>query len=508
MNVTRIFSLSALALSMNAIAIDNFDIVPLEDGEESVFGVAINKDGIVTYLKKTDTFHNSFILDGSETRISGFSGSNEDGSPNTNVNTFVTDLNDQGMYIGGAMSPLVTDSYMNDDGVSTDFVMSDFYRIGFVVKDGITKALPRFDDKPYVFSQAMGLSENNTVAGITTVGYSDGFITAIDLCEDDEARGTQPLEACISDLIVANGLNINTAGVNKSSRLDLKAAVWQEDEAGEWNTTIFEHLGALDEGDDRVRYSYANDVNNDGVAVGQSETYYLDLADSNDLRYLISYPAIFTSQETQSILDQEAYLSGEAVTINNSGLIAGYGVQRVSGIAENIFFTYDLNTEEFFNPTPLFAASSTKPLDINSDGFIVGFAESDPNHTQSIYGSSSPSSIAAILYDSNQPELGVINLNERVACNSGYTLARAVSIDSNNNILVDAVVSYDSTDSEGNVTTVERITPVKLVPNSDAAGCPNTINTDGNSGSIGLSACLLMLSAFLRRRTKLNLLSN
>ena len=211
-------------------------------------------------------------------------------------------------------------------------------------------------------------------------------------------------------------------------------------------------------------------------------------------------PAIFNGDTTSGILDDNEFCLGRPFYqwFWASGRI-WLNLFRVQGV---ILFIHDINNDTTEFPKLLFSGSQTEPADINSHGQVVGYAFSEPNAAVTTFSTGLPPEITAFLYEHNNATAGVIDLNERIACDSGYYLARATGINDNGEILADAVTSRQETDDAGNVTTVDMIVPVKLVPNEEASSCVKEVNTEGNAGGFGLSFLLFSFVGFLRRFKK------
>ena len=140
--------------------------------------------------------------------------------------------------------------------------------------------------------------------------------------------------------------------------------------------------------------------------------------------------------------------------------MAGYGNKFISGSSRNVFL-FMTSTMTLPNFQHLFSGSQTEPADINSHGH--GWLLSLAQAAVTTFSSGLPPEITAFIYEHNNATANVIDLNERIACDSGYYLAQATGVNDNGEILADAVTSRQETDDAGNKT-VDMIVPVKLVP--------------------------------------------
>ena len=184
-------------------------------------------------------------------------------------------------------------------------------------------------------------------------------------------------------------------------------------------------------------------MNNNGVAVGQSWTYYEGI---QEVGRRIKMPAIFKDGEVSAVTEDPTYLWGAATDINDENQIIGFLIRRVQGINRYVGFTYDLETSTFAEIPSFFNGASTIPTAINNAGLIVGTAEIDADL-------SAQRRRVAFSYDSTVEGVNFINLNDAVACDSGYFIASAEGVNNNGEIVATGIRAEEITTDDGETTT-------------------------------------------------------
>ena len=151
----------------------------------------------------------------------------------------------------------------------------------FVQASGETKVLPAVDDTAGGFSSARAVNAKLQVAGFSTVSFRDDVSDAVDTCADDESRGDRSEGRLF---IFYNGdfavPRISSYFINSSAYLpsfvllsEVNATIWQIDVNGDViSTDTYPLLFEPDEDDVLHYFTYAYDINNQGIAVGEGLT--------------------------------------------------------------------------------------------------------------------------------------------------------------------------------------------------------------------------------------------
>ncbi len=507
MKISHLMTMSAMALCASAQANTSYTVVPIEDGlaDRAVFSIAQGNNGDIALTSRDDSgsFFSSYIYDGEMNSVVGFDTLNDEGNYDKFLVTYVKSIASSGTYVGAGSAPIIAGAYVNDFNDTVGYLTADFWRRGFVVENEQLTNLPTEIDSVYAFSEANSISEQGHIAGSMTTQISSSLQTSIDNCNDDELRGTQPLEACLSALSNGLGTELLRSDLLVSSVRELSAVIWTKDAQSEWQYTAFPSLITFDDGDTRMAFSRAIAVNDYGVAVGISQDYYQDFVNSaTNQRYISVYPAIFKDEATTSILDDLEYSSGTAVDINNSNQVVGYGSKVIAGVTTKQLFIHDIDTNQTIYPNSIGNGADSIPTAINESGVVVGFGQSTGNTGgSSIYTSASVTQeLTGFIYDPDMGADSIIDLNTKISCDSPYVIVRANDISDDGTILADAAIQVETTDSSGNSVTVSTVKAVQLVPDSQAENCEPVINTDGASGSPYWMVLLLSLVAPFRRK--------
>lgn len=507
MKISHLMTISAMALCASAQANTNYTVVPIEDGlsGRAVFSIAQGDNGDIALTTRDDSgaFFSSYIYDGEMNPVIGFDTLNDEGNYDKFLVTYVKSIAASGTYVGAGSSTISAGTYLNELGVSVNYLTADFWRRGFVVENGQITSLTPEIDSVYSFSEANSISEQGHIAGSMTTQLSSALQTSIDNCNDDDSRGLQPLEACLSALSNGLGSELLRSDLLTSSVRELSAVIWTKDEQSEWQYTAFPSLITFDEDDTRMAFSRAVAVNDHGVAVGISLDYYQDFVNSaTNQRSVSVFPAIFKDEATTSILDDLEYSSGTAIDINNSNQVIGYGSKIIAGVSAKQMFIHNIDTNQTIYPDSLGDGADSVPTAINESGVVVGFGQSSGSTGgSSFYTSVSVSQeLTGFIYDPEMDAESIIDLNTKISCDSPYTIVRANDISDDGTILADAAIQLETTDSSGNSVTVSTVKAVQLVPDSEAENCEPVINTDGASGSPHWMVLLLSFVAPFRRK--------
>ncbi|SFR40338.1 Protein of unknown function [Pseudidiomarina maritima] len=317
------------------------------------------------------------------------------------------------------------------------------------------------------------INENNVAVGFQSVALTPQAQTRIASClefESDPSSAATPYTCAwgawhtyqngtASNLSSFNGAQLST----NSTIYDVHATVWQLDaQGGVVSQTTYAPLMERLEDDEFVWSTYAYAVNNNGIAVGQSWTYF---GAEPVVGGRIKMPAIFVDGETRPVTTNEDYLWGAATDINDDDIAIGYVLQNIQGTRRAVPFTYSVQDDTFTTLPTLFNGSATYPNAINNQGIIVGSAEVDTQID-------STRRRAGYYFDLNNPEQGLINLNEAIGCDSDYFIVSGDSINEQNQILVTATTEREYTDENGDVRREQVAETLILNPESgEFTGC-------------------------------------
>ncbi len=414
--------------------------------------------------------YQSFIVDQTNTRVTGFDQQTDD----TNGFTFSNDviarhITADNMVVGTSEDVFYKINYTNAEEVDLTYVVSDFSRRAFFQVGSTVTQLPPAMDLAGGVSEAYAINANMQVVGFSTVRANQQLTDLVDACNDPETLGDQPLSVCLARI---------AAESTYLQRTDRRATIWQLDNAGTLiSTQTFdlpfvpsEVFADNDNIDDFVFYNTAFDINDSGIAVGESQSV------KENTRSVIT-AVMYQDGETIEFLSKEDYVASSATAINNNNLIAGTVTQTVNGSARRKLYIYDISNQTLHLPSDFFPGSASEPKDINDSNLIVGEAEVEFDTTQGSIRRRN-----AFLYDFNNDDF--VNLNDWLPCDSPYTIVGANAINNDNIILANALVTRQSRDLSGELVVddngepvlVDKVVAVKLSPiaNGEIESCDNS----------------------------------
>lgn len=316
------------------------------------------------------------------------------------------------------------------------------------------------------------INDTNLAVGHMSMELSPLAVERIAECEEEAAdpASPDPLYVCVWEywhqLQRSSAANIAPSPFQPSSVrtnqsiYDMRATLWQLDANG--NVVSTETLGTLM---DRVEEvdgedadlgnwsSYAYAVNNNGIAVGQSWTY-LD-ADGDVSTRRIKMPAIYVNDEVIPVTTENKYLWGSADDINDENIAVGFLLTNIQGVQRYVGYSFDVETETLSLMPGFFNGSSTIPTAVNNAGIVVGSAEIEASL-------STQRRRVGFMYDLNNPDAGFINLNDAVACESGYFIVSAEGINEQGDVVATVVEPSEYTDEDGEVQTEQLAKTVVL----------------------------------------------
>ena len=402
---------------------------------------------------------------------------------------YLYDINNSGNAIGVAtatysqqsFTPEVTEEEPSPETVNL-WVPDLTYLKSYVANGNSVTPLPiPFENFGGGFSSATKISEDNYIAGSGSVSMMESTQKSIETACTGKTR---PINSCYREFI---GGYIE------------RALVWKMNEAGQISAPVqYGILGPVIENTAENFYvSRALSVNDDGVAVGYSS--YTD----EERRVSTRHATVFHEGEVSAVIDPLEWNSSQATDINNQNIIIGSANTTFNGLPTNRLFVFDYNTKTLTYPNGFFNSSDTVPMAINENNMVVGSADMLPTD-------GTTRRKVAFLYDIENDSF--TDLNTLLPCDSAFTLVEAKDINTNNEILANAVVSVEQRDAKGEVVkdsagnpvmeNVSRAVKLTPVPNGTIESCQveedETYERQG--GSSTWFSLLLLPLLLLRRR--------
>ena len=427
-------------------------------------------------------------------------------------------LNQNNIRVGIVTAPYVREDYTYQPEPDSEGNEFDPITTSFAQRDFTSRAL-WFDGSGYKLiappeTQILGgesalfdINEQNLAVGFASVSVTPRSATRIEECLELEGEASAPETPynCVwrawHAAQQAPAANMGSfAGVlyTNGSIYNVQATTWQLDANGEvLGATHYPPLMERMEEDEDELSTYAYAVNNNGVAVGQSWTYW---GDEPEAIGRIKMPAIFIDGETRPVTTDVDYVWGAATDINDDDLAIGFVMQTYQGVRRADPFVFDVAANEFEVLPTFFVGSSTYPNSINNQGFVVGNAEIDPslNNTRKQAG---------FIYNLNDPELGLIDLNDAIGCSADVYIVSAEAINENNQVLATAIVDQQYTDENGETQTEQLAKTLILNPISggEISNCSDTqdkVERQGGSMSPWSLLAMLLIGGLITVRRK------
>jgi hypothetical protein len=427
-----------------------------------------------------------------------------------------------GDYIVGDSGGLVIlDAYENADGNIVNYTYPESSQQAFVQVSGETKVLPPVDDTLGGFASARAINNNLQVAGFSTVSFQTAVDEAVARCDDDESRGDISIGRCLFNLYTGSftaprisSYFLNTQNSTAPAFVNLSevnATIWQLDVNGDViDTQTYPLLEEPAEDNTFYLYTYAFDINEQGIAVGESTTGdFVAITRPNSSARAESerVATVFRDGETIELLPRDENIISQAIGINDNNWITGAVLPPSSTASRSRLFVYNLETEEKVYPEGFFTSGGVTPNAINNNNIVVGSADvTATNETQR--------QTTAFMYNIETEEL--IDLNDLVSCDNTYELVEAVDINDNNEIIANArfrttskhITGVEILDSAGETNAVDSIVAVKLSPLSNGTIDDCEVPEDEQpyerqAASTGLLALGgMLLAGLFRRRIK------
>lgn len=371
--------------------------------------------------------------------------------PGTSIYTrstkeYISGITNEGWVYGNASAPyLPLDFTKSDDEQVTHWVRA-FTTRGFFSANGgasIVEIVPpsetdlpedqRFGGESAIFD----ISESHFAVGYASTSIDQ---VAIDFitdesggCADPDVLDDLPFEVCVQQVV--------------TEIYNTEAIKWTIDEQGIVSSEILGQLVTPNVDDTREYTSYAQAINNNGVAVGYSHGW----VDENETEPSVNearslYAVVYKNGQVTDFTDDHGkYFDSRAYDINDSGIATGHVTTYINGNLRTKFYYVDTNAEnmEMVFPTDFFAGSSSTGRAINEAGKIVGEGEVETHNDTT----STPRRTHGFIYDITSKTF--TDLNNYLACDSEYTIIEARAINDENEVSATALVRVPRRDSKG-----------------------------------------------------------
>lgn len=382
------------------------------------------------------------------------------------ADTLVRGINNFSATVGFAEAPFRKINYRNENGANLVYHVQDFLVHGFLDINGTTIDIPPIEDLLGGISVANDINDSFEVAGYGSVEAVEGFEEVVELCEDENERGDIPQEYCLRQLRDQYQGRIRarmTAALGSRYPLDQtfkrRAMIWEFTSSGELLDS--RELGTIldpEPGDERFYSSQANAINNNGIAVGISNDYFLD-----SQTIVVNKAAVFDGDEVVGIISDNDYIESTALDINDNDIVVGFASKVITASTRNKFFVHDYRGNVTTFPDDFFESSSSKARAINNNGLVVGEGEVETD----LIGSRRSE---GFIYDINTEEF--TNINDLLSCDTPYTIIQGNDINDNDEITATAIVYRERSsingelalDARGNTIFENMTVAVKLVP--------------------------------------------
>ncbi|MBE1288249.1 MAG: DUF3466 family protein [Alteromonadaceae bacterium] len=441
--------------------------------------------------------YQSYLIDGQMAqRVIGFDEERDETNGFTfGPDVYINDAISPSLYVGTSEGMFDKLNYTNADDSQITFVLPEFERRGFINLNGNMVELTPAEATLGGVSEANGVNSNRHVVGHQTIAISNQFQVLIDDCNDETARGDQPLEACYRNIARNNAL----------ATTNFRQAVkWEVDSSGqiiyqESFAYPFDFVRDPNDSIERIYYSNARAINDAGTIVGETS-----FADSNgDIQRFLT-AAVFADGQTIPFLNEIGQTPSSAYDVNDSNMVTGFYSREVNGTVRTKFFLYDLDAQQATFPDDFFPGSASLGRDINNNNIIVGEGEVESANVQNRRRH-------GFIYYADTSEF--IDLNDAIGCEAPYTIVSAQAINDDNEILANALVNRQArnvrgelvTDDDGQAVMVDKIIPVLLEPLADGevidCDAEDNVIPERKGASSSLWALLTLgLLAFRRRK--------
>lgn len=479
-----------------------FNTTPLENTENVKNGIFSNNDYTVIYnFLQTQrgsgsgqqlASNRSFVTDTvSASLVPGFDIVTEQFNDYTHsVVTIARDSLNGDYIVGGSEDVYIVEPFEQDDGDIVNFTYNQFLQRAFVQVNGQTFGLLPIDTTLGGISEAFAINQNLQVAGLSSVEFSDAVATRIEECETGDASNNIPVDFCKQ--------RIRSSPTLFRFQSKIRPTIWQLDASGQVIDTTFYPLVFTPADDDETFYTAeVTDINNNGIAVGTSQTGEIVLVtrpQQGGRGEPETVAVTYQNGQTTRILPDEENIMSQASGINDNNWVTGTVLRARGDFARSQVFAYNLDTNEALYPDGFFIGSGVTVNAINNNNIVVGKGDIESTNE-------AVREVSAFMFNIDTQEF--IDLNSLIACDTPYKLLEAVDINDNNEIIVNARVRQPSTfitgeqalNSAGETVLRDNIVTVKLTPepNGEVEECVDEGGLELERQGASLSAFLLFL---------------
>lgn len=408
--------------------------------------------------------------------------------------------------------PEPTEDNPEPEAVTVNYAEREFTSRGFWY-DGTNYTLIEPEEQHILGGESalLDINENNMAAGFMSVALTPDGQERAEVCAEYETATDSELNpyTCYWQMWhlqqsapVDNLSSFGGAIIKNGTLYDINATIWQLDDQGQViNYTKYAPLMERLEDDEDIFSTYAYAINNNDIAVGQSWTYW---GEEPQISTRIKMPAVFVDGETIAVTTSEDYIWGSAVDINDDNQVIGFVLKSFTGYRRSVPFVYDVDTETFEELPTFFVGSSTFPNAINNQGWVVGSAEID----------SSLNTIrrrVGYVYNMNDPEQGLINLNDAAGCPTDYFIVSGDGINEQNQIVATAISQNEVVDENGNTQNEQVTVTLQLNPTTGEIGEQNCSNEEQQIERQGAATspfslfAMLLIGGLITLRRKISL---
>lgn len=374
-------------------------------------------------------------------------------SPTRSTLDIIKGISDSGWLYGSASAPYLPEDFVNSSGTDLTFWASAFSSRAFYSPDrGITvfEIKPPSENNPDEdknyggVSGLLDVSETQIAVGFMSTEMNVNVLELIESetnssgCENPEVIDDVPKNICIQ--------TYRDEGNTKAYQV--RAFQSTITASGDVST---ENLGLLvtpHEDDERTFESYAQAVNDEGVAVGFSHGWVVKSENAPVVNQGRSfYAVVYKEGNVISFAeDHTVDFDSKAYDISNLGIATGHATKSINGKLRTKFYyidTTNVDEMEMIFPTDFFDSSSSTARAINENGFIVGEGEVE-THTDS---TANPRRTHAFLYDLNNDVF--TDVNDLLSCANPYSIIEARDINEDNVISASAIYKVQRRDATG-----------------------------------------------------------
>ena len=422
---------------------------------------------------------------------------------------YISGITSEGWVYGTASAPYHPVTITNSADEKVTYWIRDFISRGFFSSDGGANVISIIPPSETDFPEEQRFGGRSAIFDISESHFAVGYAsTSIDQsvldeifnedggCTDPENLQDTPFKLC--------------AQLKVDGNYSIDAMKWTIDEQGIVTSETLGKLVTLHPDDTQENVSFAQAINNHGVAVGYA-TGWVDETETepsaNEARSL--YAVVFKDGKVTDFTDDHfEYFDSRSFDINDKGIAVGHVSTQLNSNVRTKFYYVDTNAEqmEMVLPEDFFNGSSSTARSINESGKIVGEGEVE-THTDT-QRSPNPRRTHGFLYDITSETF--TDLNDYLACDSDYTIIEARAINDEDEISATALVRVPRRDSKGVLMLDDQgeqlfedvVRAVTLQPIAgEIEDCSGVIKKIERKGAgLGLSSLILLMLVGLRRR--------